>query len=139
MLTESGILHLKEGQSQQAFERLSSALALEPAFPKALLGIGYITQKHREFDVALTKYKTAIHYQPDSVALWNNIGMCFYAKQKYVASFLQSGIFPKLLKQTELTPIHEKGDENDIHNYRAIAVLNCVAKLFEFIFFDKMY
>lgn len=44
MLTESGLLFLKVGQTQHAFERLSSALALDSAYPKALLGIGYITQ-----------------------------------------------------------------------------------------------
>ncbi|KAJ8979160.1 hypothetical protein NQ317_006352 [Molorchus minor] len=89
MLTESGLLYLKIGQSQHAFERLSSALALEPTHTKALLGIGYITQKHQEYDVALSKYKIAVHYNPESVALWNNIGMCFYSKHKYVAGFVE--------------------------------------------------
>ncbi|XP_072387049.1 BBSome complex member BBS4 isoform X1 [Diabrotica undecimpunctata] len=86
MLTESGLLFLKIGQNEYAFERLSSALALEPAHTKALLAIGCIIQKHEDYDVALSKYKMAIHYQPDSTALWNNIGVCFYAKQKYVAA-----------------------------------------------------
>lgn len=44
MLTDSGILYMKLGQTQLAFERLSSALALEPVHYKALLGIGCITQ-----------------------------------------------------------------------------------------------
>ncbi|XP_056640273.1 Bardet-Biedl syndrome 4 protein [Diorhabda sublineata] len=86
MLTESGLLFLKIGQNEFSFERLSSALALEPTHTKALLAIGCIIQKHEDYDVALSKYKMAIHYQPDSIALWNNIGVCFYAKQKYVAA-----------------------------------------------------
>ncbi|CAH1101421.1 unnamed protein product [Psylliodes chrysocephalus] len=86
MLTESGLLFLKLGQNEHAFERLSSALALEPAHTKALLAIGCIIQQHEDYDVALSKYKMAIHYRPDSMALWNNIGVCFYAKQKYVAA-----------------------------------------------------
>nr|CAI5864793.1 unnamed protein product [Callosobruchus analis] len=86
MLTESGLLNLKVGQTQQAFERLSAALALDPTCVKALLALGYVTQKHEEYDVALTKYKMAVNYDADSVALWNNIGMCFYSKQKYVAA-----------------------------------------------------
>ncbi|KAF2902241.1 hypothetical protein ILUMI_03958, partial [Ignelater luminosus] len=85
MLTESGLLHLKLGQTQQAFENLSSALALDPSCSQALLGVGCITQAHEEYDVALSKYKVAVQINPDSVALWNNIGMCFYSKQKYVA------------------------------------------------------
>lgn len=44
MLTESGLLYLKSGQTQHAFERLSAALALEPTCAQALLGIGCITQ-----------------------------------------------------------------------------------------------
>lgn len=44
MLTDSGILYMKLGQTQFAFERLSSALALEPTHYKALLGVGCITQ-----------------------------------------------------------------------------------------------
>lgn len=44
MLTESGLLYLKAGQVQDAFERLGAALALEPTCGKALLGVGCITQ-----------------------------------------------------------------------------------------------
>lgn len=44
MLTESGLLYLKSGQTQLAFERLSSALALDPTCSRALLGVGCITQ-----------------------------------------------------------------------------------------------
>ncbi|XP_063905055.1 Bardet-Biedl syndrome 4 protein [Zophobas morio] len=86
MLTEAGILCLKMGQTQHAFEKLSSALALDPACSKALLGIGCITQSHDEYDVALTKYKVAVSYEPNSIALWNNIGMCFHSKQKHIAA-----------------------------------------------------
>ncbi|KAK4885296.1 hypothetical protein RN001_001567 [Aquatica leii] len=86
MLTESGLLHLKLGQTQQAFQSLSSALALNPSCSQALLGIGCITQAHEEYDVALSKYKIAVQINPDSIAVWNNIGMCFFAKQKYVAA-----------------------------------------------------
>ncbi|KAH1000949.1 hypothetical protein HUJ04_013217 [Dendroctonus ponderosae] len=85
LLTESGLLYLKTGQTQHAFERLSQALALDPACSKALLGIGCITHRHEDFEVALTKYKIAVLYEPESVALWNNIGLCFYSKQKYIA------------------------------------------------------
>ncbi|XP_030755352.1 Bardet-Biedl syndrome 4 protein homolog, partial [Sitophilus oryzae] len=49
MLTESGLLYLKAGQSQYAFERLSQALALEPSHSKALLGIGCITMVNKYY------------------------------------------------------------------------------------------
>jgi len=37
-------------------------------------------------DVALVKYRVAAVQTPNSAQLWNNIGMCFFGKQKYVAA-----------------------------------------------------
>ncbi len=47
-------------------------------------------QVHNDFDVALNKYRIAADTAPESARLWNNIGMCFFGKKKYVAvlSFL---------------------------------------------------
>lgn len=42
-------------------------------------------QNHQEYDVALSKYKVTAQSIPESHALWNNVGMCFYGKQKFVA------------------------------------------------------
>ena len=37
-------------------------------------------------DVALVKYRIAATETPNSAQLWNNIGMCFFGKGKYVAA-----------------------------------------------------
>eukprot|EP01052_Picozoa_sp_SAG31_P040657 SAG31_NODE_5941_length_2247_cov_1.585661_3_plen_191_part_00 len=37
-------------------------------------------------DVALIKYRVAAIQTPNSAQLWNNIGMCFFGKQRYVAA-----------------------------------------------------
>lgn len=42
-------------------------------------------QNHQDFDVALSKYKIAAQFLPESISMWNNIGMCFFEKKKYVA------------------------------------------------------
>ena len=42
-------------------------------------------QSHGDYDVALTKYRIAAAATPESPHLWNNIGMCFFGKKKYVA------------------------------------------------------
>jgi Bardet-Biedl syndrome 4 protein len=34
----------------------------------------------------LLKYRVAAVFTPDSSELWNNIGMCFFGKQKYIAA-----------------------------------------------------
>lgn len=52
---------------------------------KAIMGAGTMLQIHGDFDVALSKYRIAAKETPESGPLWNNIGMCFYGKKKYVA------------------------------------------------------
>ena len=42
-------------------------------------------QIHNDHDVALNKYRIAADTAPESPRLWNNIGMCFLGKKKYVA------------------------------------------------------
>lgn len=42
-------------------------------------------QDEGDFDVALAKYRAAATQIPESPQLWNNIGMCFFGKKKYVA------------------------------------------------------
>ena len=43
-------------------------------------------QASHDWDAALAKYKTASGVTPESPHLWNNIGMCFFGKRKYVAA-----------------------------------------------------
>eukprot|EP00878_Enallax_costatus_P022358 GHUV01023715.1.p2 GENE.GHUV01023715.1~~GHUV01023715.1.p2 ORF type:complete len:149 (-),score=36.85 GHUV01023715.1:1958-2404(-) len=43
-------------------------------------------QDHQDMDVALVKYRVAAATCPNSPQLWNNIGMCFFGKQKYIAA-----------------------------------------------------
>lgn len=41
-------------------------------------------QSHGDYDAALAKYKVAAQNCMDSPELWNNIGLCFYSKEKIV-------------------------------------------------------
>ncbi|XP_076234859.1 Bardet-Biedl syndrome 4 [Calliopsis andreniformis] len=84
--TELGLLYLKIGDVQRAFQQFGAALAHSPNCAKAILPIAYVIQNHQEYDVALSKYKLAAQSIPESHALWNNVGMCFYGKQKFVAA-----------------------------------------------------
>ncbi|RYG45284.1 tetratricopeptide repeat protein, partial [archaeon] len=43
-------------------------------------------QDSNEIDVALVKYRVAAVQTPNSAQLWNNIGMCFFSKTKYIAA-----------------------------------------------------
>ena len=52
---------------------------------QAILAAGSMMQTHGDFDVAMNKYRIAAYSVPESPPLWNNIGMCFFGKKKYVA------------------------------------------------------
>jgi Bardet-Biedl syndrome 4 protein len=45
-----------------------------------------VAQASQDWDAALSKYKTASVVTPESPQLWNNIGMCFFGKKKFVAA-----------------------------------------------------
>jgi len=86
LLTTLGILYLRERDNMKAFEYLGNALTHDPKNAKTILAAGSIIQDHSDMDVALVKYRVAAVQAPNSAQLWNNIGMCFFGKTKYVAA-----------------------------------------------------
>ena len=55
------------------------------SFTNALLGTASIYQDKGDYDSASSKYKLASVSNPNSPLVWNNLGLCFCAKQKYIA------------------------------------------------------
>jgi Bardet-Biedl syndrome 4 protein len=86
LLTTLGLLYLRIGENFRAFDYLGNSLTHDPRNPKTILAAGSIIQDHGDMDVALVKYRVAAVQTPNSAQLWNNIGMCFFGKQRYVAS-----------------------------------------------------
>ncbi|KAJ1639627.1 hypothetical protein T492DRAFT_899299 [Pavlovales sp. CCMP2436] len=86
MLTTVGLLYLRLGENYRAFDFLGNSLTHDPKNPKTILAAGSIIQDHSDMDVALVKYRVAAVTTPNSAQLWNNIGMCFFGKQRYVAA-----------------------------------------------------
>ena len=84
--TKVGLLHLCRREEMKGFTFLGNALAHEPRDPDAILGAGSIIQEHSDVDVALTKYRTAVAEAPGCAQLWNNIGVCFFSKERHLAS-----------------------------------------------------
>ena len=52
---------------------------------------------------------------------------------------LNEGVFPSLWKKGNITPIHKKGDKDNINNYRPISVLPLFGKLFEKLIYNALY
>lgn len=87
ILTTLGLLYLRTAyRSEKAFECLSTSLTHDPRNPRTILAAGSIIQDHADMDVALVKYRVAAVQTPNSPQLWNNIGMCFFGKQRYIAA-----------------------------------------------------
>eukprot|EP00002_Diphylleia_rotans_P014613 TRINITY_DN2847_c0_g1_i3.p1 TRINITY_DN2847_c0_g1~~TRINITY_DN2847_c0_g1_i3.p1 ORF type:complete len:350 (-),score=51.14 TRINITY_DN2847_c0_g1_i3:152-1201(-) len=86
LLTTVGLLYLRLGDNYRAFDYLGNSLTQDPKNPKTILAAGSIIQDHNDMDVALIKYRVAAVSTPNSAQLWNNVGMCFFGKKKYVAA-----------------------------------------------------
>ncbi|XP_042680264.1 Bardet-Biedl syndrome 4 protein isoform X1 [Centrocercus urophasianus] len=86
LLTKLGLIYLQLGDYQKAFEHLGKALTYDQGNYKATLAAGSMMQAHGDYDVALSKYRAVASSLPESPPLWNNIGMCFFGKKKYVAA-----------------------------------------------------
>jgi Bardet-Biedl syndrome 4 protein len=86
ILTTVGLLYLRLGENYKAFDFLGNSLTHDPKNPKSILAAGSIIQDHNDMDVALVKYRIAAVATPNCAQLWNNIGMCFFGKKRYVAS-----------------------------------------------------
>jgi len=86
VLTTLGLLFLRTNDNDRAFEYLGSSLGHDPKNPRTILAAGSIIQDHADMDVALIKYRIAAVQTPNSPQLWNNIGMCFFGKQRYIAA-----------------------------------------------------
>ncbi|CAM1308551.1 BBS4 (predicted) [Pycnogonum litorale] len=84
--TTLGLLYLEVGQQQKAFEKLSSVSGTVEDNVQSRIACGSILQSHGDADEAIERYRSVVPHVPDSPFVWNNIGMCFYSKKKYVAS-----------------------------------------------------
>ena len=54
-------------------------------------------------------------------------------------NILNTGIYPDLWKEANLTPIYKKGSKQQVKNYRPISLLPICSKIFERIIFKNFY
>ncbi|EDW08122.1 Bardet-Biedl syndrome 4 protein homolog isoform X1 [Drosophila mojavensis] len=87
VLTEISVLYLKINETQRAFDRLAEIVNFAGnCEPKGLLALGAILQSRNDVDGALSKYSQIADAEPEIAELWNNIGLCFFKKQKFIVA-----------------------------------------------------
>ena len=50
----------------------------------------------------------------------------------------KSGCYPKMWEQSYIITIHKSGDKYDLNNYRGIALMNCLSKIFSAVLNNRM-
>ncbi|KAI8809886.1 Bardet-Biedl syndrome protein 4 [Cladochytrium replicatum] len=86
ILVQLGLLYLGQQYLPQAIDLFGQTLTNDPTNLRGLLAFCSILQVSGEHDAALLKYRVAVAMSESSYQVWNNVGMCFYAKDKVVAA-----------------------------------------------------
>ncbi|XP_016316625.1 Bardet-Biedl syndrome 4 protein-like [Sinocyclocheilus anshuiensis] len=87
LLTTLGLLYMQVSDVYRlSGEHLAISCLKRANYLSAILAAGSMMQTHGDYDVAMNKYRVAAYSVPESPPLWNNIGMCFFGKKKYVAA-----------------------------------------------------
>ncbi|CAJ0942976.1 unnamed protein product, partial [Mesorhabditis belari] len=81
LMVHLGMLYLRTKNEDPAFAMFGRALSYDAAHADSS-----VMQAHGDHDVALNKYRIAAEKCDYNGCLWNNIGMCLFAKGKFVAA-----------------------------------------------------
>ncbi|XP_070069760.1 BBSome complex member BBS4 homolog isoform X2 [Drosophila takahashii] len=120
VLIEISVLYLKINETQKAHDRLAEVVSIErKCSPKGLLAFGAILQSRNDVDGALSKYSQIANAEPEIAELWNNIGLCFFKKQKFIVAI------SSLRKSVWLSPLNY----NALYNLSLIYIAFCLRKL----------
>ena len=86
LLTAIGSLYLKSNNSEKAFDFFTDAMEIDKKYSNSLLGLASIYQYQGEYEEALVQYKLGFLTNSNSPLVWNNLGLCFFAKNKNIAA-----------------------------------------------------
>ena len=99
------------------------------------------TTSHEVLDV-VNAFKKNKSLGPNSIP--NNI-LGFVSSEispfisKLINLSFETGVFPSALKLAKVVPVHKKGSQVDLDNYRPISLLSNINKIFEKIMYDRVY
>ena len=71
--------------------------------------------------------------------LKSNINILAPILSNLINKSLAMGLFPKSLKRAKILPIFKNKDNLDITNYRPISILPVISKVYEKVFYNRLY
>nr|CDJ83410.1 Tetratricopeptide TPR2 and Tetratricopeptide TPR-1 domain containing protein [Haemonchus contortus] len=80
VMFKMGMQYLRNNSEDPAFAMFGKALSYQSSHQQSILAAGSIMQAHGDHDVALNKYRVAVEGCDYNGCLWNNIGICLFAK-----------------------------------------------------------
>ena len=75
--------YMRKKEYDKAIAEYETAIAILPAYSKAINNLGNVYLNRGDYDKALEKYEKAIAIDPDVGEAHNNLGLVYYAKGKY--------------------------------------------------------
>ena len=96
----------------------------------------------QEIFQALDSLDVSKGHGPDGIppVLLKNLATAFVKPLFWLFNLsLNSGNFPLIWKKSYLIPIFKSGKRSDIKNYRGVAIISCIPKVFEAIVNQKMF
>jgi len=94
-----------------------------------------------EIEKIINKFKNKTTGDVDdfSVATLKKIKECISIPLSYITNkCIDEGVFPSKLKRAKIVPIHKKGNTHEPENYRPIALLTVISKVFETIIKNRL-
>jgi tetratricopeptide (TPR) repeat protein len=72
-----GVSHLNKNQLKEAYIKFQEAIRLNPRDKLSMNALGYISARFKEYDKAISYYKSAISLDPDYSDAMNNLGVTY--------------------------------------------------------------
>lgn len=104
------------------------------------INCGSFSVTEADVTIAIERLKNKFSKSPDNIPS-NFIKSCESLIKPLTLLFnksFSSGEYPSILKNTFVTPIFKKGSKNNICNYRGVAEMSPIAKIFDMLFNDNV-
>ena len=106
--------------------RVQKSIFLSPTSPSELMEIVQNLENDKASDISITILKKCMKYISSHLS-------------EFLNKFMETGIFPEILKIGKITPIYKKDDPQLLNNYRPVSVIPIFGKIFEKVIYSRLY